>query len=189
MKKAGLVLLVVLGVVLLLGVWGVSQYNSLVKENEGVDGQWAQVENQLQRRADLIPNLVSTVKGYAKHEEDVFTAIADARARLGGNLPVEERVEAANQFESALARLLVVVENYPDLKADTQFRALMDELTGTENRLSVERGRFNEIVKGFNARVKQFPNVLIARSLGFGSRAYFEIPDSARIVPDVNFTD
>lgn len=188
MKKAGSSLILVLVIVALLCAWGVSQYNSLVKQNEGIDGQWAQVENQLQRRADLIPNLVQTVKGYVQHEEDVFIAIAEARSKLGGSSSVGERVEAANEFEGALGRLLVVVENYPELKADTQFRALMDELAGTENRMSVERGRFNEAVKLFNADVKQFPKVFIARLFGFLPRLYFEIPDSARTAPEVDFT-
>jgi LemA protein len=186
-KKSALVLLVILGIVVLLGGWAVSSYNSLVKTNETINGQWAQVENQLQRRNDLIPNLVNTVKGYASHEEEVFTAIADARAKLAGAGSVDERAEAAGELQSAISRLLVVVENYPQLKADAQFRALMDELAGTENRLAVERGRFNELVKDFNAKVKQFPMVLFARIAGFSERAYFEVSPDAMTVPDVQF--
>ncbi len=188
MKKQNSSLLIVLAIVAVVAFWGVSQYNSLVGGNESIDGQWAQVENQLQRRSDLIPNLVNTVKGYAQHETDLFNSIAEARAKLAGNASVEDRVEAANEFESALSRLLVVVERYPELKADTEFRALMDELSGTENRLSVERGRFNETVKTFNEKVKQFPTMVIARVTGFVPRAYFEIPDSARDVPEVDFS-
>jgi LemA protein len=186
-KKTALVLLVILGIVVLIGGWAIGAYNSLVRENEGVDGQWAQVENQLQRRNDLIPNLVSTVKGYAAHEEEVFTAIANARAKLAGAGSVDERAEAATELESAISRLLVVVENYPQLKADTQFRALMDELAGTENRLAVERGRYNEAVKVFNARIKQFPMVIFARIAGFSERAYYEVSPDAMTVPKVEF--
>lgn len=180
-------MVVILAVVLLVGGWAVSTYNGLVRENEAIDGQWAQVENQMQRRYDLIPNLVNTVKGYAAHEQEVFTAIADARARLAGAPGTDEKVAAADELEGALARLLVVVENYPQLKADVQFKALMDELTGTESRLSVERMRFNEAVKNFNARVKQFPMVLIARMLGFEARAYFQVTEGAKVNPQVNF--
>ena len=154
-------------------LWLASTYNGLVKQNELIDGQWAQVENQLQRRHDLIPNLVSTVKGYAKHEEDVFTAIADARAKLNQASTVEERVEARNEVESALARLLVIVENYPELKADTQFNKLMDELSGAENRISVERLRFNEQVKAYNTKVKQFPTAVSYTHLDVYKRQVF----------------
>ncbi|QUL99141.1 MAG: LemA family protein [Candidatus Fermentithermobacillus carboniphilus] len=187
MKKSSLILLSILGLVVLLGIWGVSAYNSLVRDQEAIDGQWAQVENQLQRRSDLIPNLVSTVKGYAQHEEEVFTAIAEARAKLNSGT-VDDRVKAAGEFESALARLLVIVEQYPQLKADTQFQKLMDELTGTENRLSIERMRFNEAVKLFNTKVKQFPMVIFARLAGFEPRAYFEVPEGAKQAPQVNFS-
>jgi LemA protein len=170
-----------------LGGWLASTYNGLVKQNELIDGQWAQVENQLQRRHDLIPNLVSTAKGYAKHEEEVFTSIANARAKLNQASTVEERVEASNEVESALARLLVIVENYPELKADAQFTRLMDELSGTENRISVERVRFNDQVKVYNTKVKQFPTVIIARIMGFGPRAYFEMNPAAAEAPKVEF--
>lgn len=187
MKKTTLVLLVVVGVVALLGGWAMTSYNSLVKSNESINGQWAQVENQLQRRNDLIPNLVNTVKGYAAHEEKVFTAIADARAKLAGAKSVDDKAAAAGELQSAISRLLVVIENYPQLKADAQFRALMDELAGTENRLAVERGRFNEQVKEFNSKVKQFPMVLFARITGFSQRAYFEVSPGAKIAPDVKF--
>lgn len=187
MKKGVSSFMVLLGVVVVLGGWLASTYNGLVKQNEIIDGQWAQVENQLQRRHDLIPNLVSTVKGYAKHEEDVFTAIADARAKLNQASTVEERVEARNEVESALARLLVIVENYPELKADTQFNKLMDELSGAENRISVERLRFNEQVKAYNTKVKQFPTVIIARLMGFDPRTYFEMSPGAAEAPKVEF--
>jgi LemA protein len=186
-NKTNVVLLAILAIVFLLGLSAVRSYNSLVTENEGIDGQWAQVENQLQRRNDLIPNLVATVKGYASHEEQVFTEIADARARLGGAGSIDERAEAAGELQGALSRLLVVVENYPQLKADVQFQQLMDNLAGTENRLAVERMRFNELVRDFNARIRQFPTVLFARMLGFQPRNYFEVPAEAQGVPQVNF--
>lgn len=188
MKKTGLVLLVLLGIVVLAGAWGIATYNSLVKDNEAVNGQWAQVENQLQRRNDLIPNLVATVKGYAQHEEKVFADIANARAKLAGAGTIDAKAQAAGELQSALSRLLVVVENYPTLKADAQFRALMDELSGTENRLAVERMKFNELVKVFDTRVKQFPMSVFANITGMKQRAYFEVAPEAQGVPKVDFT-
>lgn len=188
MKRLNMVLLVLLGVVVVLGGWGVKAYNSLVRDNEAINGQWAQVENQLQRRNDLIPNLVSTVKGYAQHEEKVFTDIAEARAKLGGAQTVDDKAQAAGELQSALSRLLVVVENYPALKADAHFTALMDELSGTENRLAIERMRFNELVKVFDTRIKQFPMSLFARLTGMKGRAYFEVAPEAKTAPKVDFT-
>ena len=187
-KRAGIVLLVILGIIVALVWWGIGAYNSLVAANEAINGQWAQVENQLQRRADLIPNLEATVKGYAIHEEKVFADIAAARAALGGAKTVDEKAQAAGALESAISRLLVVVENYPTLKADAQFRALMDELTGTENRLAVERMRFNELVKDFDTRIKQFPMSVFARIVGMKERAYFEVAPEAQAVPKIDFT-
>jgi LemA protein len=187
-KKFGLTLVVLLVLVVAVGGWGIGKYNALVKENEGVNGQWAQVENQLQRRNDLIPNLVSTVKGYAAHEEKVFADIADARAKLAGAGSIDEKAAAAGELQGALSRLLVVVENYPTLKADAQFQALMDELTGTENRLAVERMRFNELVRDFDTKIKQFPTSLFASITGFKARAYFEVAPGAQGVPQVDFT-
>lgn len=188
MKRLGLVLLVILGIVLVMGGYGITRYNSLVRDNEGINGQWAQVENQLQRRNDLIPNLVATVKGYAAHEEKVFADIANARAKLAGAATVDQKAQAAGELQSALSRLLVVVENYPTLKADTQFKALMDELSGTENRLAVERMRFNELVKVFDARIKQFPMSIFARLVGMNARAYFEVAPEAKTTPKIDFT-
>lgn len=181
-------LLVAVLVVVVAVAIGASSYNNLVRANERINGLWAEVENQLQRRYDLIPRLVETVKGYASHEREVFTSIAEARAKLAsGGLAPEERVEAANQMESALARLLVVVERYPDLKANENFRALMDELTGTESRLAVARMRFNEATRVYNTSVKSFPTMLFARAFGFKERAYFEIAEEARTAPEVKF--
>ncbi len=178
---------IAVAVIAILGFWIVSTYNGLVKQNEIIDGQWAQVENQLQRRHDLIPNLVNTVKGYVQHEEGVFTAIADARSKLSGAATVEERTAASNEIESGLARLLAIAENYPELKADGQFNRLMDELSGTETRIAVERLRFNEGVKEYNTRVKQVPTVLVAKLMGFGPRIYFEIAEEVAETPIVEF--
>jgi len=183
-------LVVVLVVILVAAGSMVSTYNRLVALSEDINGKWAQVENQLQRRYDLIPNLVNTVKGYASHEEKVFTEIAEARAKLAGGgtaLSQEERIAAANRLEGALARLLVVVEQYPQLKADQQFTRLMDELAGTENRLAVERMRYNDAVKEYNQTIKKFPMVLLAGMFGFKEKPYFEIDQTAKVAPKVTF--
>src|SRR3954452_15402403 len=162
-------------------------YNRFVGQEEAIKAQWAQVENQLQRRNDLIPNLVATVKGYAAHEEDVFKAVADSRARLAGARSPEESIEAANAQTNALARLLAVVENYPQLKANEQFNRLMDELSGTENRIAVERMRYNERVQAYNTQRRQFPANLTASVFGFKEYPFFKAPDAAQQVPKVAF--
>src|SRR5439155_3524021 len=152
-----------------------------------VKSQWAQVENQLQRRNDLIPNLVETVKGYAQHEEGVFKEIADARSRLLAAKSSEESIAAANQQTSALGRLLAIAENYPQLKANEQFNRLMDELAGTENRLAVERMRYNERVQAYDTSRRQFPGVITAHLFSFKDYALFEAPTAAQQVPKVDF--
>jgi LemA protein len=162
-------------------------YNKFVSQEEGVKAQWAQVENQLQRRNDLIPNLVETVKGYAQHEASVYKDIADARSRLLAAKSPEESIAAANQQTSALGRLLAVVENYPQLKANEQFNRLMDELAGTENRLAVERMRYNEKVQEYNTSRRQFPANLTAKLFGFKEYPFFQVPAEAKQVPKVNF--
>ena len=162
-------------------------YNKFVGQEEAIKAQWAQVENQLQRRNDLIPNLVETTKGFAQHEEGVFKAIADARSRLLAAKSPEEKIEAANQQTSALGRLLAVVENYPQLKANEQFNRLMDELAGTENRLAVERMRYNERVQDYNTSRRQFPANLTAKMFGFKEYPFFQAPPDAKTVPKVNF--
>lgn len=179
--------LIGLGVIVLLVVLAFSQYNRLVVLNETIDAQWAQVENQFQRRYDLIPNLVATVKGFAVHEQEAIDRVTAARAQLAGASTVDAKAVAAGELESALARLLVVVENYPDLKADAHFTQLMDELAGTENRIAVERQRYNEQVQAFNRAVRTFPGVLFARMLGFEARPYFEAPSAAQQPPSVQF--
>jgi len=162
-------------------------YNRFVSQEEAIKQQWAQVENQLQRRNDLIPNLVETVKGYATHEESVFKEIADSRSKLLAAKSPEETIEAANQQTAALGRLLAVVENYPNLKANEQFNRLMDELAGTENRIAVERMRYNQKVQEYNTSRRQFPANLTARVFGFKEYPYFQAPPEAKQVPKVNF--
>jgi LemA protein len=162
-------------------------YNRFVTQEEAVKAQWAQVQNQLQRRNDLIPNLVETVKGYAQHEEGVFKDIAEARSRLLAARTPDESIEAANQQTSALGRLLAVVENYPQLRANEQFNRLMDELSGTENRISVERMRYNERVQEYNTSRRQFPANITASLFRFQDYPLFEAPAEAKQVPKVNF--
>ncbi len=177
---------------LLLGFAALSlsgcSYNKFVSQEEAVKAQWAQVENQLQRRNDLIPNLVETVKGYATHEESVLKEIADSRSRLLAAKSPEESIAAANQQTSALGRLLAVVENYPNLKANEQFNRLMDELSGTENRIAVERMRYNERVQEYNTSRRQFPANVTAKLFGFKEHPFFTAPEEAKQVPKVNFS-
>jgi LemA protein len=162
-------------------------YNKFVGQEEAIKQQWAQVENQLQRRNDLIPNLVETVKGYATHEESIFKEIADSRSKLLAAKSPEETIQAANQQTAALGRLLAVVENYPNLKANEQFNRLMDELSGTENRIAVERMRYNQKVQDYNTSRRQFPANLTAKVFGFKEYPYFQAPPEAKQVPKVNF--
>ena len=162
-------------------------YNSLVQMDEGVKGAWAQVENQLQRRYDLIPNYVETVKGYAKHEQEVFIKVTEARSRAAAATTIQDKIGANNALSSALARLLVVVERYPELKANTNFIRLQDELAGTENRIAVERRRFNETVKAYNTKIRSFPTNVIAGMFGFEKAAFFEVAKDRQEVPQVKF--
>ena len=162
-------------------------YNKFSTQEEAINAQWAEVQNQLQRRTDLIPNLVNTVKGYAAHEAGVFQAVADARSRLLAAKSPEETIQAANQQSSALGRLLAVAENYPQLKADAQFTRLMDELSGTENRLSVARMRYNEAVQAYNTQIRRFPTSLVASFRGFKERPYFEAAPGSEAAPKVKF--
>jgi len=162
-------------------------YNSMVAMREQIEAALAQVENQLQRRNDLIPNYVETVKGYAKQETTIFTAIADARARIGSAQTVPDKIAANNELSSALARLLVVIENYPELKSSENFMRLQDELAGTENRIATERMRYNEAVRTYNVRIRQFPANLVAASFNFEAAPLFEAPASAKEAPKVKF--
>jgi LemA protein len=162
-------------------------YNRFTTQEEAIKAQWAQVENQLQRRSDLIPNLVETTKGFAQQEKDVFGAVADARAKMAGATTPTQKIEAANQESSALSRLLVVVEAYPQLKSNETFARLMDELANTENRLAVERMRYNEKVQEYSAATKRFPGNITAKVFGFETHPYWEIPADAKTAPKVNF--
>jgi LemA protein len=162
-------------------------YNKFSTQEEAINAQWAEVQNQLQRRNDLIPNLVATVKGYAAHEAGVLNEIAESRSRLLAAKSPEETIQAANQQSSALGRLLAVVENYPNLKADAQFMRLQDELTGTENRLSVARMRYNEAVQAFNTQRRRFPSNVTAKVFGFKEHPYWEVPAEAKQAPKVDF--
>jgi LemA protein len=177
----------VMGVAILaIGLDG-CDYNRLVAMKERIDAAWAQVENQLQRRNDLIPNLVEVTRGYATHEREIFQQIADARARLLAGGTRAEKIDAATEMSGALGRLLAIAERYPDLKANQQFARLSDELAGTENRIAVERMRYNEAVRDYNAAIKSFPTTLYARAFGFEPEKYFEAPAEAQKVPKVDF--
>jgi LemA protein len=187
MKKGLVVVGVIIAAIVLVGVMLMSSYNNFVTLEENVDQSYAQIENQLQRRLDLIPNLVNTVKGYASHEKEVIASISDARARLAGAKTVEEEATANAELTGALSRLLVVVENYPNLKADQQFAQLMDELSGTENRISVARKDYNDQVAVYNKKVKQFPGAIIAGITGFDEKEYFTADPKASEAPEVDF--
>lgn len=178
---------IIAAVVVVLAIALVTGYNNLVTMNENVSGKWSQIENQLQRRADLIPNLVSTVKGYAGHEQQAIQAVADARARLSGAQDPVAKAEANGELNNALSRLLVVAENYPKLKADKNFRALMDELAGTENRLAVARKDYNESVQSYNTAIRSLPASLYSGIFGFGPKEYFKADEGAKQVPQVKF--
>jgi len=179
--------LALLGILLATSVLSGCSYNRFVSQEETVKAQWAQVQNQLQRRNDLIPNLVETVKGYAAHEKEVFQQIAESRAKLSGAQTPADAIAAANEQSAALARLLVIVENYPNLKANEQFNRLMDELSGTENRLATERMRYNERIQEYNTQRRRFPSNVTAKMFGFKEYPYFNAPPEAQAVPKVNF--
>ena len=178
---------IAIGIVVVVLLWGWSSYNGFVTKNEAVDGQWAQVETQYQRRFDLIPNLVESVKGAMGQEQEVFKMIADARTQYSGAVGTDAKVAAASQVESALGRLLVIMENYPQLKSIDAVQTFMAQLEGTENRVSVERGRFNDTVRTLNVAVKRFPGNLLAGMFGFGERAYFEVAEGVQNAPAVQF--
>ena len=196
MKKGLVVTLAVIGFLLIIIMWGVSIFNKMVSLEEGTSGQWANVESSYQRRADLIPNLVNTVKGYAEHEQETFQAVVEARAKATqtvvdpSNISPEELAEyqaAQNGVSSALSRLLAVVENYPDLKANQNFLELQSQLEGTENRINVERNRFNEVVKSYNTYIKKFPGRFFAGLFGFDSKGYFQAAEGTDEAPKVEF--
>ena len=192
MSKTLKTVLIIVGILILIVVIPFSYlkgtYNTLVTMDEGVKAAWAQVENQLQRRYDLIPNYVETVKGYAAHEKEVFVKVTEARSRVAGAKSIGDKIQANNQLSSALSRLLVVVERYPDLKANTNFIRLQDELAGTENRIAVERRRFNESVRVFNTKIRTFPTNMIAGLFGFEKATFFEVPKERQEAPKVKFS-
>ena len=195
MKNSLVVFGIIAAVVVILGGWIISQRNALIALDEDVNEAWSNIDTDLQRRNDLIPNLVATVKGYASHEEEVFTNIADARGRLAGATTMQEKAEADATLTAGLGRLLAIAENYPELKANEGFLRLQDELAGTENRIKVTRKRYNEDVKRYNRTIRQFPGSLFAGNLPFvglnlEQRDYFEPPqghEAVVIAPKVEF--
>ncbi|RLB06304.1 MAG: LemA family protein [Deltaproteobacteria bacterium] len=186
--KVGLIIVAIV-LVLLLGFYSYVKktYNELVTLDEGVKAAWAQVENQLQRRMDLIPNYVETVKGYARHEREVFLKVTEARAKAAGAGSISEKIAANNELTAALGRLMLVVERYPDLRANQNFIRLQDELAGTENRIAVERRRYNEAVRAYNVRIRSFPTNILAGIFGFRRAPFFEAPQQAKKPPKVKF--
>lgn len=188
MKKSFGPIAVIVIIFVVIALLFIPKYNSLVSAEENVDSKWAQVENQLQRRFDLIPNLVESVKGYANHEQEVITSITEARAQMGSANSPQEQASANDALTGALSRLLVVVENYPNLKADANFRQLMDELAGTENRLAVAREDYNNEVQQFNKHVKRFPGNLVAGMFGFEQKEYFKAAAGADKAPSIDFS-
>ena len=188
MSKTVIVLITIVVLILLSVGKFISVKNTLVEKNEAVKTSWSQVDIVLQRRADLIPNLVETVKGYAKQEQTVFGDIAKARSQLLNAGTPEQKISANAQLDGALGRLLLIVENYPQLKSNENFLRLQDELAGTENRIAVERQRYNDTLKDYNVYVQQFPNNVFASSLGYKpNTAYFAATEGSREVPKVNF--
>lgn len=196
MKKGLIILLAVIGFIVVIAMWATGIYNKMVTLDESATGQWGNVESSYQRRADLIPNLVSTVKGYAEHESETFQAVVDARAKATqtvidpSNITPEDLAayqQAQAGVSSALSRLLAVVENYPDLKANQNFLELQSQLEGTENRINVERNRFNELVIAFNTNIKRFPQNIFAGMFGFSEKGYFKAAEGSDTAPKVEF--
>jgi len=175
-------------VAIVIIIFFISTYNAIVSKHETITAKWAQVDNQLQRRNDLIPNLVNSVKGYAAYEKGVFEAVTNARSQWAKASSLDEKVKAAGEVDTALSKLLFVAENYPNLKADNTFLKLMDELSGSENRITVERMRYNEAVRDYNITVRMFPGNIIANIWGYkAANEYFEAQEKARTVPEVKF--
>ncbi|MCI9087836.1 MAG: LemA family protein [Clostridia bacterium] len=188
MKKGLLITLIVIAAILLIGgITVVSTYNRMLTKSEEVDGKFADIDNQLQRRANLIPNLVNTVKGYAKQEQDIVNSVTEARSKLAGAKSIEEKSNANTELTNTLNRLLVVVENYPDLKSSQNYMQLSDELAGTENRISQARRQHNEAVKEYNLSIRKFPASIIAGMFNFDKKPYFEAEEGSNKVPEVNF--
>lgn len=182
MKKT---LIIIIAVIALVILYGLFTYNRFISGRENIDNQWAQVQTEFQRRFDLIPNLVESVKGVMKQEQTIFNAIAEARTHYSGAQTVNQKAVAATEVEGALGKLLAIMENYPELKSANNVQDLMVQLEGTENRISVERKRFNDFVRDFNLMVKRFPSNLFALMFGFSERSYFEAAAGAETVPQV----
>lgn len=187
MKKGLIAIVTVVILLAILVVPVVSSYNGFVTADENVEKSYAQIENQLQRRLDLIPNLVNTVKGYATHEKEVIESVSDARAKLAGAGSPADKANADEELSNALSRLLVISENYPDLKANENFQQLMDELAGTENRIAVARQDYNDQVSSFNKKAKQFPGNITAKMFNFDQKEYFKADETAKDAPPVDF--
>ena len=186
-KKIIIVVAIIAILLIALYSFFAGNYNRFVKMDVSIKAAWSQVENQLQRRYDLIPNLVETVKGYAKQEKDVLVEVTNARSKVGGAGTVPDKIAANNELSGALSRLMVVVERYPDLKSNQNFMKLQDELAGTENRIAVERMRYNEEVKIYNQAIRTFPANFVASMFGFKEAAFFEAPKEAKAAPKVKF--
>ena len=198
--KTGCWIVIIVLLILIIGIYSFlkNSYNQMVTKNENVKAKWSQVENVYQRRLDLIPNLVNTVKGYAAHEKETFTAVTEARAKAGGMLNISDKVlndpamfqkfqQAQSTLGGALQRLMVVMEKYPESKANENFLALQDQLEGTENRIAVERKRFNEAAQDYNVYIKKFPRVILANMFGFKEKPYFKSSEGAEKAPKVEF--
>jgi LemA protein len=190
MKPSRIILIVILVLIVLIGAvwsWYKKSYDTIVKLDEGAKAAWATVESQLQRRYDLVPNLVATVKGYAQHEEKVFTEVTDARARVGAATTINDKINANGELTSALGRLLVVTENYPNLKANDNFRDLQAQLEGTENRIATERRRYNEAVQSYNQYIRGLLEQFVARNMKLSVRQPYEADKAAKSAPEVKF--
>jgi len=187
MRKGTVAIIVIIALLVVIVLPVIKTYNSLVELSEEVETALSQIDNQLQRRNDLIPNFVETVKGYAAHEEEIFTSIADARSRLIGAGSMEERAEASEQLSGALNRLIALAESYPELKANENFKQLSDELAGTENRIALARMDYNNAARNYNTAIRRFPTVLVAKIFGFERYEYFEASENVKQAPEVKF--
>ena len=187
MKKSNMVLICVIAIVIILALVAIGSYNGIVSKHEAVESSLSDLDVMLQRRADLVPNLVSTVKGYASHESEIINQVTEARTKLVNASSIEEKSNANNELSNSLKALMVVVENYPDLKSSQNFTQLSDELAGTENRIAVARKDYNNAVKTFNTAIIKFPSNIFANMFGFEKATYFEADESSSEVPSVNF--
>ncbi len=179
--------LIIVAIIAVVVIWVVGSYNGFASGNQSVSNAWAQIDTQLQRRFDLVPNLVETVKGIAKQEQEVFGKIADARSKYAGATTQDAKVAAAGEYESAISRLLVITENYPQLQSSESYKNLMVQLEGTENRIAVSRKDYNDVVASWNSRVTRFPGMIVAKIFGFSTKAYFQVEEAAKANPAVKF--